>query len=321
MSLRFAPVPYAALDLVPDIGIVADLYRRAHLCRWRPLSVTSRSLATSWGCSTDRVWTVLELLHEAGLLKLEKGARRKPSMVTVYDPQTLEIDESGAVVESSQRINQGINQGINQNEPGRTGGIDEEQSKDPPRDPPRDPSPLYDPDPETLTPDLDDPPLPPPGGQSGPVLVHPVEEAERDPYATWRRLNDVYGSLPGCKRLRSPSKGLGLCLQRIAETHGYDDGRDMLLWMAYASDCPKASSLDEGGHRTLGTVGKVSHVEGYWPCVAAWVKRGRVGAPGGKPARPTGGRYRNLNDYDPSAGERRMGLRERLERQRKEQQP
>lgn len=126
------------------------------------------------------------------------------------------------------------------------------------------------------------PPSPPKGASDpDPVLVHPVEAPEADPYATWRRLNDVYASLPGCKRLRSPAKGLGLALQRIAEAHGYDDGRRMLLWMAYATGCPKAASLDEGGYRTLGTVGRVGHVDDYWTHVCRWVRAGMPGLPGG----------------------------------------
>ena len=86
--MRFVPVPCEAFEVVEaqDYGAVADLYRRAHQLRWKPFSVTERSLATRWGCSGRRVWLILDALAMQDLLTVERGSRRKPSRITMVEP-------------------------------------------------------------------------------------------------------------------------------------------------------------------------------------------------------------------------------------------
>jgi hypothetical protein len=86
--MHFVPVPLDALDLLPreDWAAVTDLYKRAFEKWWAPFCVTDRSLATAWGCSRRRVWEILDALEAAGLVAIDRGARRKPTLITVGKP-------------------------------------------------------------------------------------------------------------------------------------------------------------------------------------------------------------------------------------------
>jgi CBS domain-containing protein len=68
VTRRFVPVPYDAIDLVPEWLALVDLYKRGHQKRWKPWESTTRSLATSWNLSTRRVGDILGVLEAAGLL-------------------------------------------------------------------------------------------------------------------------------------------------------------------------------------------------------------------------------------------------------------
>ena len=177
--------------------------------------------------------------------------------------------------------------------------IADEQSKDPSRVQSRDQSLLHDHDQDHdrdheggVSAKPDEPPpltlLSPPAKPEGPT--------------DWQRLNTLYASLPGCKSLQSPTKGLGKNLQRMLDVHGLQDAEIMLQWMAYATGCAKADSLSESGHRVLSTVGRAEHVEGYWPHVHRWAALGKKGLPDGRPKRKrfmNGHRPTEVEGYDP----------------------
>lgn len=253
---RYVPVPRDALDLLHrgDWGAAVDLYQRGHTLRWKSFKFSDRSLATRWGCSRHRVWEILETLDDAELLKITRGAPRKKSSILVYDPNP----------KPGQYPGQNPGQKVDHKSEGSTPETDSGRPtlRPTPRPTPR-PT-LNDPDPY---PDLD------PEKKGALFELQPAASDD------WKKLNAVYSSLPGCKAIRDKNKGLGLALSRMLSVHGLTGATQMLRWMAYAEGCPKAQSLEESGHRVLSTVGKVSHVEGYWPHVAKWVAGGCRGDP------------------------------------------
>lgn len=149
MTLRFVPVPYEAMDLVPEGLALLDLYRRGHSLKWRPFRVTSRSLATGWGCSTRRVWDILETLADAGLIEMTKGGKRQQSIVQVLDPQSLSIDENARVSQAGHKVSHKVGHKVDQNTAGGTSVLGDPESQGESQGV----SPSYDPDPETLTDD------------------------------------------------------------------------------------------------------------------------------------------------------------------------
>lgn len=99
MPIQFVPVPVLALDAVePECWLgVVDLYKRAHALRWKPMTVTERSLKTRWRLGNSRVWSTLRVLEELGLLRIEHGkARRDPTRLHVFCPTRQAQAQSGA---------------------------------------------------------------------------------------------------------------------------------------------------------------------------------------------------------------------------------
>jgi len=95
--IRFLPIPYAAIEAtdLAEHGAVIDLYRRAHARRWRSFKITERSLATKWGVSARRVWSILERLEDDDLLTICKGSKRKQTVLCLRCPTNEKAKHSG----------------------------------------------------------------------------------------------------------------------------------------------------------------------------------------------------------------------------------
>ena len=95
--IRFLPIPYAAIEAVDisEHGAVVDLYHRAHARRWRSFKITERSLATKWGVSARRVWSILERLEDDDLLTICKGSKRKQTVLCLRCPTSEIVKHSG----------------------------------------------------------------------------------------------------------------------------------------------------------------------------------------------------------------------------------
>lgn len=104
VTRRFLPLPYDAIEPFRGMDrlVVMELYIRAHAMRWRPFSITVRSLATNCGVTKHRIVCVLQDLEDLGLGNVEAGPGRKPSKITLYAP-TPNMAESAQTNPRTQR--------------------------------------------------------------------------------------------------------------------------------------------------------------------------------------------------------------------------
>ena len=95
--MQFVPVPtYAIIAAEPsEYGAVLDLYHRAHALRWRPFQITERSVCTRWGMNRYRVWSLLDTLAALDLIRIDRGGRRRPTVITVINPTAKQGGEQG----------------------------------------------------------------------------------------------------------------------------------------------------------------------------------------------------------------------------------
>lgn len=86
----WVPIPDLALAACQngaEMGLVADLYKRARSLYWRPFHFTERSLLTHHkGIGNRRLWTLLMYLETLELCSITKGGRRKQSILKLHCP-------------------------------------------------------------------------------------------------------------------------------------------------------------------------------------------------------------------------------------------
>lgn len=116
----FHPLPKDAVTSAqPDeYRALVSLFTLAHRLRFRPIRITERRMVDEWSLSNRRCWQLLEHLESLGLLRVEKGDRRRPTVIHVYDcTARTKADNDEEVRHSDQ---QGDQQGDQQNAAGET---------------------------------------------------------------------------------------------------------------------------------------------------------------------------------------------------------
>lgn len=92
-------IPHAAIAAAGRDGRVAvlDLYERADRVGYAPLLFVERDLADDWGVDRRVVRRILDALHAAGLVVLERSApgARQPSRVTVLPAVRPVVNQNG----------------------------------------------------------------------------------------------------------------------------------------------------------------------------------------------------------------------------------
>lgn len=249
--MRYVPVPYEALELIPrhHWHAVTDLYRRAHTLRWREFASPEKSLATSWGISRRQVRAILSEMQLLGLLHVTPGCRGVPTRICVFDPNVM----PGSVGEPSA-------------EPVR--GPDADHVKEPSRPDRKDTGPV---------------PGPEHGPAGGPAPVQILDEPEPTPTPTptptkkkkgelsWEDLSALWEAHdPGRVGRWMRSKGLGADLFHLRK-HKAEDIALVLRWLRDSED---ASFHREQGFATRPTTVR-RHFHKYLDLARGWAASDR----------------------------------------------